>query len=228
MWNGLRMALEAFEAERYARLAQLGTATVHEAEPDCGILDEAWIQIIPGSRAAGPVRTAACDQGDNRAVHELLAAVNAGDVLVLTMPEPAPYGMVGELIARQAKRAAVAAILVDGGVRDTDELRELGLPVWARWVRVRGTTKHLHGRIDVPVVVGGAAVSPGDVLVLDADGAVVVPRSRADRALVAGEQRLAKEAILRAQLESGERTYDLLGLSQAVRAKRGDSDVGAQ
>ncbi|MDX6227048.1 MAG: 4-hydroxy-4-methyl-2-oxoglutarate aldolase [Frankiales bacterium] len=215
MWVGLPMAVEGFGAERYARFAQLGTATVHEAEPDCRILDAAWIQIVPGSRVAGPVRTAACGQGDNRAVHELLAAANAGDVLVLTMPEPAPYGMIGELMARQAKRTAVAAILVDGGVRDTDELRELGLPVWSRWVRVRGTTKNVHGQIDVPVVVAGADISPGDVLVLDADGAVVIPRSRAERALDAGERRLAKEAILRAQLEAGERTYDLLGLSPA-------------
>jgi 4-hydroxy-4-methyl-2-oxoglutarate aldolase len=122
--------------------------------------------------------------------------------------------MIGELMARQAKHAAVAAILVDGGVRDTDELRELGLPVWARWVRVRGTTKNVRGQVDVPVVVGGADISPGDVLILDADGAVVVPRSRAGRALEAGERRLAKEAILRAQLEDGARTYDLLGLAQ--------------
>jgi 4-hydroxy-4-methyl-2-oxoglutarate aldolase len=208
------MEFEDFDAERYLRFAVQGTATVHEAEPDAGILDAAWIQIVPGSRVAGPARTAACGQGDNRAVHELLAAANPGDVLVLTMPEPAPYGMIGELMARQAKHAAVAAILVDGGVRDTDELRELGLPVWARWVRVRGTTKNVRGQVDVPVVVGGADISPGDVLILDADGAVVVPRSRAERALEAGERRLAKEAILRAQLEDGERTYDLLGLSQ--------------
>ncbi|MDX6214031.1 MAG: 4-hydroxy-4-methyl-2-oxoglutarate aldolase [Frankiales bacterium] len=208
------MEFEDFDAERYLRFAVQGTATVHEAEPDAGILDAAWIQIVPGSRVAGPARTAACGQGDNRAVHELLAAANPGDVLVLTMPEPAPYGMIGELMARQAKHAAVAAILVDGGVRDTDELRELGLPVWARWVRVRGTTKNVRGQVDVPVVVGGADISPGDVLILDADGAVVVPRSRAERALEAGERRLAKEAILRAQLEDGERTYDLLGLAQ--------------
>ncbi|MDX6221743.1 MAG: 4-hydroxy-4-methyl-2-oxoglutarate aldolase [Frankiales bacterium] len=208
------MEFEDFDAERYLRFAVQGTATVHEAEPDAGILDAAWIQIVPGSRVAGPARTAACGQGDNRAVHELLAAANPGDVLVLTMPEPAPYGMIGELMARQAKHAAVAAILVDGGVRDTDELRELGLPVWARWVRVRGTTKNVRGQVDVPVVVGGADISPGDVLILDADGAVVIPRSRAERALEAGERRLAKEAILRAQLEDGARTYDLLGLAQ--------------
>jgi 4-hydroxy-4-methyl-2-oxoglutarate aldolase len=207
------MGFDGLDAEGYARFALQGTATVHEAEPDSGILDTDWIQIVPGSRVAGPARTAACGQGDNRAVHELLAAVSPGDVLVLTMPEPAPYGMIGELMARQARHAGVAAILVDAGVRDTDELRELGLPVWARWVRVRGTTKNEHGRIDVPVVVGGAHISPGDVLVLDADGAVVVPRSRAERALEAGERRLANEAILRAQLEDGQRTYDLLGLS---------------
>jgi 4-hydroxy-4-methyl-2-oxoglutarate aldolase len=215
------MAVDDFRPEQYARLAQLGTATVHEAEPDCGILDEAWIQIVPGSRVAGPARTAACGQGDNRAVHQLLAAANPGDVLVLTMPEPAPYGMLGELIARQARRADVAAVLVDGGVRDTDELRELGLPVWARWVRVRGTTKSLLGRIDVPVVVGGVGISPGDVLIMDADGAVVVPRGRAERALLAGEQRLAKEAILRAQLENGKHTFDLLGLSHDGSSQTG-------
>lgn len=206
--------------ELYARICELGTATVHEAASGAGLLDLPLQQLIAGSRAAGPARIAACGQGDNRAVHEVMAHATAGDVLVVTMPTPAPHGMIGELLARQAARCGVAAIIVDGGVRDTDELRELGLPIWARHVRVRGTTKTVRGAIDVPVRVGGSLIEPGDVVVLDADGAVVIPRARAQEVLEAGERRLASEAELRARLDAGERTYEIFGYAQADRERQ--------
>ena len=101
------------------------------------------------------------------------------------MPEPEPVALVGDLLATQAKARGVAALLVDAAVRDLEELRELGLPIWARWVRVRGAEKSVPGAIDEPVEVGGATIRPGDVVVLDADGAVVVEQERIDEVLAA-------------------------------------------
>src|SRR5262249_43170384 len=130
-------------------------------------------EVVPGSRAAGPARTVRCGQNDNLMVHAALAEAQPGEVLVLTMPEPAPVALIGELIATQAQAAGVAAILVDGAVRDFEELKELGLPVWARFVRVSGAEKHVRGEIGGTVNVGGATIRQGDAVVLDADGAVV-------------------------------------------------------
>ena len=143
-------------------------------------MDVALIQIVPGSRAAGPARTVRCGQDDNLMVHAAVAEAEPGEVLVLTMPEPAPVALVGELLATQAKGRGVAAILVDAAVRDVEELREVGLPIWARFVRVSGAEKTAPGAIGEPVQVGGATIRQGDVVVLDADGAVVVQREHVD------------------------------------------------
>ena len=139
----------------YDELARLGTATVHEAAARSPVVDLPLVQVIPGSRAAGPARTVRCAQGDNLMVHAAIAEAEPGEVLVLTMPEPAPVALVGELLATQALGRGVAAMLVDGAVRDVEELRELGLPIWARYVRVRGADKQAAGSIGEPVDVGG-------------------------------------------------------------------------
>ena len=165
----------------YETLARLGVATVHEAAGRSGIVDVPLTQVVPGSRAAGPARTAICVTGDNSMVHAAVAHARPGDVLVLTSGEPVAVALVGELLATQAKARGVAALLVDGAVRDVEELAELGLPMWSRFVRAQGATKGEVGELDVPVVVGGAPISPGDLVVLDADGAVAVPRARVER-----------------------------------------------
>ncbi|MFC3499441.1 4-carboxy-4-hydroxy-2-oxoadipate aldolase/oxaloacetate decarboxylase [Micromonospora krabiensis] len=193
-------------------LTAAGVATVYEAAGRRGLIDVDLVQVVPGSRVAGPARTVRCGQGDNRAVHEAMTLVRPGEVLVLTMPEPAPVALIGELLATQAKVAGAAGILVDAAVRDVDELRALGLPVWARWCRVRGATKRERGALDVPVPVGGETVDPGDVVVLDADGAVVVRRTRVDDVVAATRSRLARETGLRSRLAAGEFSYDLHGL----------------
>jgi 4-hydroxy-4-methyl-2-oxoglutarate aldolase len=197
-------------------LAALGSATVHEAAGRIGVVDVELIQVVPGSRAAGPARTVRCGQGDNLMVHAAMAACEPGDVLVLTMPEPAPVALLGELLATQAKRRDAAAVLVDAAVRDVEELRELGLPIWTRYVRVRGATKEVSGEIDEPVVVGGATIHAGDAVVLDADGAVVVPAERVPEVLDAARARAEKEREKRAKLEAGALSYDLDGLRALV------------
>jgi 4-hydroxy-4-methyl-2-oxoglutarate aldolase len=200
----------------FVELARLGSATVHEAAGRAQVVDVQLIQVVPGSRAAGPARTVRCGQDDNLMVHAAVAEAEPGEVLVLTMPEPRPVALVGELIATQAKVAGVAALLVDAAVRDLEELREVGLPIWARYVRVRGAEKRVPGVIGEPVEVAGAHIREGDVVVLDADGAVVVEHERVDEVLAAGLARAEREREKRGKLEAGELSYDLDGLRKLV------------
>jgi 4-hydroxy-4-methyl-2-oxoglutarate aldolase len=200
----------------YAELARLGTATVHEAGGRSPLVDVPLVQVLPGSRAAGPARTVRCGQGDNLMVHAAVAEAEAGEVLVLTMPEPEPVALVGELLATQALGRGVAALLVDAAVRDMDELRELGLPIWARYVRVRGAEKQVPGTIGDPVEVGGATIRQGDAVVLDTDGAVVVAREQVETVLTRARERAEQEVEKRAKLEEGALSYDLDGLRQLV------------
>ena len=202
--------------EVYAALAELGTATVHEAAARAPLVDVPLIQVVPGSRAAGPARTVRCGQGDNLMVHAAVAEARPGEVLVVTMPEPAPVALVGELLATQAKVRGVAALLVDAAVRDLDELRELGLPIWARYVRVRGADKIVPGVIGEPVEIGGASIRQGDAVVLDTDGAVVVASEQIGAVLTAARARAEGEREKRAKLQAGALSYDLDGLRQLV------------
>ncbi len=204
--------------EQYDELARLGSATVYEAGGRRGYVDADLIQIVPGSRACGPARTVRCGQDDNLMVHAAMAAVQAGEVLVLTMPEPRPVALVGDLLATQAKVQGAAAILVDASVRDREELAELGLPIWARWVRVKGAGKNGVGSIGDPVTVGGATIRTGDVLVLDADGVAVVEHERVSEVLEASRERLERERVKREKLQAGALSYDLDGLRDKVEA----------
>jgi 4-hydroxy-4-methyl-2-oxoglutarate aldolase len=200
----------------YAELAALGSATVHEAAGRSQVIDLDLVQVVPGSRAAGPARTVRCGQDDNLMVHAAVAEAEPGEVLVLTMPEPRPIALVGDLLATQMKGRGVAAVLVDAAVRDVEELRELGLPIWAHWVRVSGADKKVPGTISEPVDVGGATIRQGDVVVLDGDGVAVIDRERVDDVLAAARERAAKEVDKRAKLQAGALSYDLDDLRALV------------
>ena len=203
-------------SNEYEELARLGSATVHESAGRTGVIDKELVQVIPGSRVAGPARTVRCGQGDNLMVHAVLDRVQPGDVVVLTMPEPAPVALVGELLATQFKVRGAAAILVDASIRDREELVELGLPIWASYVRVTGAVKNEIGTIDEPVEVGGTVVNPGDLVVLDADGGVAIERDRVPEVLESARQRAERERVKRAKLEAGALSYDLDGLRDLV------------
>jgi 4-hydroxy-4-methyl-2-oxoglutarate aldolase len=204
----------------YDELASLGSATVYEAGGRRGYVDADLIQVIPGSHAAGPARTVRCGQDDNLMVHAVMAEAQPGEVLVLTMPEPRPVALVGDLLATQAKARGVAALLIDASVRDVEELAELGLPIWARWVRIKGAGKDLPGTIGEPVTVGGTAIRSGDVVVLDADGAAVVEEERLEEVLKASRERHENERVKRAKLEQGALSFELDGLRQRLEAAR--------
>jgi 4-hydroxy-4-methyl-2-oxoglutarate aldolase len=196
-------------SDAYSELAELGTATVHEAAARAPVVGFDLVQVLPGSRAAGPARTVLCGQDDNLMVHAAVAEAQQGEVLV---------ALVGELLATQAKKRDVAAMLVDAAVRDLEDLREVGLPIWARYVRVQGADKLVPGVIGEPVEVGGATIRQGDVVVLDVDGAVVIEQERLDEVLSAARARAEREREKRAQLEAGELSYDLDGLRKLVES----------
>jgi len=196
-----------------AEFARLGSATVYEAAGREGLVDVEFKQFPPGARACGPARIARCGQGDNLMVHAVMATLQPGEVLVLTMPEPAPVALLGDLLATQAHVRGAAAVLVDASVRDSEDLP---LPVWARWVRNRGATKDIPGELDVPVTVGGATIRPGDLVVLDADGVTVVAAERAREVLEASLEREANEAEKRTKLQAGALSFELDGLNERV------------
>lgn len=209
-------------SQPYDELARLGSATVFEASGRKGLVDLDLHQVISGSRAAGPARTVRCAQDDILMVHAAMDRVQPGDVLVLTMPEPRPVALLGELLATQAKGRRTAAVLIDAAVRDTEELRDLGIPVWARWIRVQGANRAEVGAIDVPVEVGGAAISPGDAVVLDADGAVVIAEDRIEEVARASRERAENEDAKRARFEAGELSYDMYGIRERVEGVSAD------
>lgn len=198
-------------ATDFEELASMGVSTLYEAAGRRGLVDVALHRIVGGA-AAGPARTVRLGRGGNRAVHGVMKRLHPGEVLVVTTDEPQPIALFGELLVLQARQAGAAAILVEGAVRDVDALVELGLPVWARWVRSRGASKDEESSYDVPVVMGGAEIHPGDAVILDGDGAVVIPAGELARVAESGRARTAKEVETRRRIEAGEWTFDMYGL----------------
>jgi len=202
--------------EQYTRLAELGVATVYEASGREGLIDVPLIQLLPGSRVAGPARTVLCGQDDNLMVHAVIEQIQPGEVLVLTMPEPKSVALIGELLVTQIKVRQAAGILIDAAVRDVTELVELGLPIWTRYVRVKGATKTEIGQLNKSIIVGGNHIQPGDIVVLDADGAMSVKQERLAEVLAKAEARLEREARMRVRLAAGEMSYDIHALRAYV------------
>jgi len=153
-------------------------------------------------------------------VHAIIEQIQPGEVLVLSMPEPAAVALIGELLATQIKVKGASGVLVDSSVRDVNELVQLGLPIWTRFVRVRGATKTKIGELNGTVTVGGTQIASGDILVLDADGGICVKRERVEEVLQASEERLAKEDALRKKLLAGQMSYDLHGLRDVVERNK--------
>jgi 4-hydroxy-4-methyl-2-oxoglutarate aldolase len=208
------------ENEKIARLAEIGTATVYEASGRQGLIDLPLIQVVPKSRVAGKARTVLCGQGDNVMVHACIEHIQAGEIVVLAQPESQAAALIGDMLVTQMAAAGAAGVLSNGAVRDFEELVELGLPIWTQFVRVRGATKTEIGRLNVPVGMGGTIIYPGDIVVMDADGAITVRPSRLDEILEKAEARAAKEAVMRERYRKGERSYDLRGWRESVEAKR--------
>jgi 4-hydroxy-4-methyl-2-oxoglutarate aldolase len=201
---------------RFARLADLGVATIYEAADRTGLIDCDLHQLLPNSKVAGPARTVACVQGDNLMVHACVEQILPGEIVVLAMPKPEAIGLIGDLLVTQIKLKGAAGILLNGAIRDTDELKEIGLPIWAAFIRVKGATKTGIGALNIPVEMGGMTIHPGDILILDSDGATCVASGKLEDVLAKAETRLEQEATMREKLLKGEISYDLHGLRKVV------------
>lgn len=199
-----------------ATYAELGVATVLEAAGGVGLVDIPLLPLLPGRSVAGRALTVACGQDDNLAVHACIEYIDPGTVVVIAMPEPRPVALVGELLVTQMKNRGAAAILIDAAVRDWHDLQALGLPLWTRYIRARGASKMGPVRLRADLNVGGARITDGDVVVLDDDGAVVVPTRQAERVLEAGQQRLLRESEFRTRLQRGEMSIDIHNLRRQV------------
>lgn len=198
-------------------LGAAGTATVHEAIGRVGFAGAHLRPIQHDVRIAGSAVTVLCHPGDNLMIHAAVEVCQAGDVLVVVNTAPSTHGMFGELLATSLQVRGVRGLVIDAGVRDTSELREMGFPVWSQHVSCQGTVKNTPGSVNVPVVLGGLVVNPGDVVCADDDGVVIVPRELAAWALEQSEQRLAKESATRARLAAGELGVDIYGLREKLK-----------
>lgn len=193
-------------------LADMGTATVHEAIGRRGFIGPHLRPIQKGVAMAGSAVTVSCHPGDNLMIHAAVEMCHPGDILVVTNTAPSTHGMFGDLLAGSLMARGVRGLVIDAGVRDTADLRKMGFAVWSQHVSCQGTVKASPGSVNVPVVLGEQLVSPGDVICADDDGVVVVPRAEAARAVELSNARIAKEAGTRERLNAGELGVDIYGL----------------
>ena len=200
---------DAGEAEQ---LGGFGVATVHEALGRVGYLGPEFRPAWPGARIGGTAVTVLCWPGDNLMIHVAVEQCRPGDVLVVATNSPSTDGLFGELFATALAHRGVRGVVLASGVRDVAELQEMGFPAWSRAVSAQGSVKATAGAVNVPVVLGGQTIAPGDVVLADDDGVMVVPRTDVPRALTASQARLDKEAVNRAAFQQGELGLDRYGL----------------
>lgn len=200
------------------RFRALGTATVYEAAGQRGNMDPAIKPAYPGARLCGPAVTVKCHVGDNLMLHKAVTVAGPGDVLVATIDNHLGVGAWGEILVTAAKARGIAGLVIDGAVRDTESYSRHDFPVFSRGVAIGAASKKLGGTINHPIVCGNVLVEPGDIVLGDADGVVVVPKDRAQSVLQASLERERQEADLMERLKNGATTLELLGLDTVLQA----------
>ena len=193
-------------------LGELGVATVHESQGRQGLMKPYMRPIYASAKIGAPAITVSCQPGDNLMIHAAVEVCQPGDVLVVTTTAESTDGMFGELLASSLRARGVAGLIIDAGVRDVADLTAMEFPVWAKAVSAQGTVKATAGSVNIPVVCAGAMVHPGDVIVADVDGVVVVPYAQAAEVAKLSDQRRIKEENNRQRLKAGELGLDMYGL----------------
>ena len=215
------------DAAVVAELGQLGVATVHEAAGKAGLLGTTLRPAWAGARAAGTAVPVLCGPGDNLMVHAAVEQARPGDLLVVTTTSPSSDGFIGELIVTSLASRGVTGLVTTTGVRDVAEITDAAFPVWSEHVSAQGTLKATAGCVNVPIVVGGVVVHPGDAVVADDDGVVCIPRARAAEVAAAGRLRVQRETAARAAFAQGELGLDRYEL-RAVLDRLGVQYVPAE